>query len=543
HRRLYEHLRRKAKELPETVEEMAPLYAAVVYGCLAGKRRHALDHVYWKRISRERQNFNSKRLGAFSSEAAVLSAFFTPPWERLAPGLREVDQPMLLNNAGFALRALGRLSAAMGLFRMAVNRNIARKNWSEAANSVSNLSELLQVRGELNEALVQARKGVELADKSGDGVRRLYERTTLAAVLHAMGLWEEAAAQFDDAERMQNKVLTRQVGFYSIKGGVGRSRAVMMQPPWLHLYALQGFRYCDLLHDQGRIDEVRERAENALAWCGPNVAVLDIALDERCLGRAHAFTVQRSASGGLAQAEAHLQKAVAGLRHAGYLEHLPLGLLARASLRTRTRNFLDARRDLDEALTLATRCGFRLHECDAHLGLARLALAEGNFATAVDHLARGHQLIEETGYHRRDGELAELEAEAAEMVKTAPPPPAATAHVPLPPPPAPTPTKSMPEQPTKQHVDVGIVIALPEELREFLALSGSYARHQAADLDSYLFTRGPYRCAVTLVGEMGETQAGMFTERLISSLDPGIILSMGIAGGVNDLLAGDVHVP
>jgi nucleoside phosphorylase len=46
-----------------------------------------------------------------------------------------------------------------------------------------------------------------------------------------------------------------------------------------------------------------------------------------------------------------------------------------------------------------------------------------------------------------------------------------------------------------------------------------------------------------LVGEMGETQAGMFTERLISTLDPGIIVSLGIAGGLNDLLAGDVHVP
>ena len=101
----------------------------------------------------------------------------------------------------------------------------------------------------------------------------------------------------------------------------------------------------------------------------------------------------------------------------------------------------------------------------------------------------------------------------------------------------------MPEQPTKQHIDVGIVIALPEELREFLTLAGSYTRHPAADLDSYLFTRGAYRCAVTLVGEMGGTQASMFTERLISSLDPGIIVSMGIAGGLNDLLVGDVHVP
>ena len=101
----------------------------------------------------------------------------------------------------------------------------------------------------------------------------------------------------------------------------------------------------------------------------------------------------------------------------------------------------------------------------------------------------------------------------------------------------------MPELPTTQHVDVGIVIALPEELREILALAGNYARHPSVDQDTYIFTRRTYCCAVTLVGEMGETQAGVFTDRLITTLDPGIILSMGIAGGLNDLLAGDIHVP
>ncbi len=94
-----------------------------------------------------------------------------------------------------------------------------------------------------------------------------------------------------------------------------------------------------------------------------------------------------------------------------------------------------------------------------------------------------------------------------------------------------------------QPVDIGIIVVLPEELRAFLDLAKDYTPHPEADHDSYLFTRGTYRCAVTLVGEMGESQAAVFTDRLITALDPGIIVSMGIAGGVNDLLAGDVHVP
>jgi hypothetical protein len=96
---------------------------------------------------------------------------------------------------------------------------------------------------------------------------------------------------------------------------------------------------------------------------------------------------------------------------------LPLGFLARAALHTHTRTFALAHKDLDEALSLATRCGLRLHEADAHLGLARLSLAEDAPAAALDHLAKARAIIGETGYHRRDEELAGLEAEAATVAR------------------------------------------------------------------------------------------------------------------------------
>jgi nucleoside phosphorylase len=93
-------------------------------------------------------------------------------------------------------------------------------------------------------------------------------------------------------------------------------------------------------------------------------------------------------------------------------------------------------------------------------------------------------------------------------------------------------------------VDIGILIALPEELRELLALAGPYTALPDRDLDAYLFTRGNYRCAVTLVGEMGPAQAAVFTDRLITAFDPGCLVSIGIAGGIHDdLRVGDVHIP
>jgi len=72
-------------------------------------------------------------------------------------------------------------------------------------------------------------------------------------------------------------------------------------------------------------------------------------------------------------------------------------------------------RRLDEALALATRCGFRLHEADAHLAHARLSLAEDppDPTAARAHLARARALIAATGYHRRDAELEALTAACA----------------------------------------------------------------------------------------------------------------------------------
>jgi len=50
----------------------------------------------------------------------------------------------------------------------------------------------------------------------------------------------------------------------------------------------------------------------------------------------------------------------------------------------------------------------RLFEADCHLEYVRLRLAQRQNAKARPHLADAATLITETGYHRRDPDLAEL---------------------------------------------------------------------------------------------------------------------------------------
>ena len=173
HSRLYEHLRDTAKELPDSIEEMAPLYAAVAHGCRAGRHQEALNEVYWDRISRGSESYSAKQLGAFGSDLAALSGFFETPWSQPVDGLSESDKGYVLNEAGFALRPLGRPREAAQPMQAALDAVDGSEDWLNAARDAGNLSQLYVTIGDLHQALEYAQRSVELADRSGDAFLRM----------------------------------------------------------------------------------------------------------------------------------------------------------------------------------------------------------------------------------------------------------------------------------------------------------------------------------------------------------------------------------
>ena len=390
--RIYEHLKAAAKELPDTIEEMAPLYAAVAHGCQAGRYQEALDEVYWQRISRGDEFFSIKKLGAFGADLTALSGFFDPPWRRPVAELTEYDRGFVLGQAGMYLRALGRPAEAAQPMQASLEAAVAREDWKNAAIRACNLSELYLTGGDLAQALEYARQSVDLADRSGDAFMRMYNRTTLADTLHQAGRLPEAEAAFREAEEMQKE----------------------RQPQFPLLYSVQGFRYCDLLLGQGKYREVQSRVEKLFEWRQPGDPLLDIALEHLSLGRAHLLQARQEGTDDFSQAAAHLEQAVDGLRQAGTQHHIPRGLLARAELCRVTGSLDRARADLEEALSIATRGGMRLHEADCHLEYARLHLACGEQEKARESLTHAKGMVEEMGYRRRAGEVAELEERLGE---------------------------------------------------------------------------------------------------------------------------------
>lgn len=384
HARLYTYYKAlPEKALPDTLEEMQPLFSAVAHGCAAGFYQEALYEVFWPRIRRSDENHLCSKLGAFSDDLAAVAHFFTTPWQTPAIGLGDDEKAGVLNWAGFNLRALGRLREAAEPMQASMDMTVEREYWKSAASNASNLSELQLTLGDITNSVSSAAQSVQYADSSGDTFQRMARRTSHANSLHQSGQLKQASELFQAAEVLQQED----------------------QPDYPHLYSLAGFLYCDLLLSQGETEAVFERAEYDLdCWKNHfnNGGLQEFSLPKLTLGQAY---LQQ---GNTEQAINWLEQAIPGLRAAGHQDSLPSGLLARAVLFSHTHNFPLAHQDLKEVFDIADNSGMRLHLTDYHLEMARLLLAEENTENLQHHINEAKRLINETGYHRRDSELADL---------------------------------------------------------------------------------------------------------------------------------------
>jgi tetratricopeptide (TPR) repeat protein len=228
HARLFEHLCAATPHRPDDLAGLQPLYQAVRHGCLAGRQQEACDKVYVERILRGTGNdgfYSQNKLGAIGANLGAVAAFFDAPWGRVSPNLAEPDRAWLLNEAAVLLRALGRLTEALGPMRVCGETEVQVERWKNAAIGYSNLSELEITLGRLPDAVTDARAAVAHADRSGDAFQRMSKRTAAADALHQSGETAEAGRLFAEAERMQRE----------------------WQPQYPLLYSLGGFRYCDWL--------------------------------------------------------------------------------------------------------------------------------------------------------------------------------------------------------------------------------------------------------------------------------------------------------
>lgn len=430
HGRLYEHLRDTTTEgATPTLDHLAPLYQAIAHGCRAGRQEEAFENIYQRRICRrlsakELEFYASKRLGALGTDLAAISWFFDQPYATPIASFDLMDRAWLLNLAAAFLRAQGRFAEALPADRVSLRMAEDAKDFRNAAVAACNISQIELLGGQVSISLAMAEKGVGYADRSGDRFWIESSRVVRADALHAAGRRQEAVQGFSDAERRQRD----------------RQHALPL------LYGQQGYLYCDALLAERQYAAALEHAANTLELGRGRYSLLAHALDLLTQGRAStglALSNFRpssfdSARMSVRQAGANLGEALDGLRRAGHSDHVPRALLSLAVLRRCIGDCEAAAGDLDEVEEIAEPGPMRLYLCDMALERARLAFAQieafaplngmlekdnppkpevpslERIAELKDEAAKqikiADEYIQTCGYHRRDEELAELQA-------------------------------------------------------------------------------------------------------------------------------------
>jgi hypothetical protein len=436
HGRLYEYLRDTTKEgKTPTLEDLAPLQQAVVHGCSAGRHQEAWDQVFQNRLVRKLptgqiENYMRLHLGAAGSVLASVSWFFSKPYQNPSLLISPRDKSRVLGEAATCLRALGRFREALQAQRGQLedlqtvhydSKYSSHKISDRLAIILSHLAQMELSIGDIAAAQDSASQSVRLIDRGKHIFWKVACRAVAAAVVHAKGQRDVAEHLFEQAEL---QLLSRGSGF---------------------LFSTAAYQFCELLLAKADWLAAVDKARKALEFSRRNIP-LEVALLTLIVGRADLGLLLSECGTGYCSTKqgrsAHdlsirLDRVVNELRSAETCEHLPRGLFARAVFHRSMGDWEGTARDLDEVEEIAEPGPMKLHLCDMALERIRLAFARieafaplngliddgppkpvapdapevANFEEdARKELVIVAEYIKTCGYHRRDEELAELEA-------------------------------------------------------------------------------------------------------------------------------------
>jgi serine/threonine protein kinase len=200
-RRLFHYYRTLAPQLPNSFQEMEPLFSGVICGCNAGLFRDALHDVYIPRIQRGNTHFAAKVLGATGPLLSALVHFFADGrWGSLVETAAEAQSLTAEDKLFILMQAAKYLTATRGL-----GAPEARICYERAEALCQSLNQprlqCLALRGQwryclvtdkLSVAIQIAERGYSLAQEQNDAALKIGACADLAANLFFLGDFESA---------------------------------------------------------------------------------------------------------------------------------------------------------------------------------------------------------------------------------------------------------------------------------------------------------------------------------------------------------------
>ncbi len=379
HKAIYEYFGKIAKDLPETLEEMQPLFEQVYHGCSAGLYDDVYKDVYKEKIHRWDKYFIANRLGAWETNLSLIKSFFPNGDLSQKPLVsKKGDEARLLNEAGRALFIIGKPKEAEELFTKKIPGEVECKDWQNAFVGYLTLTDLQFRIGELEKGLESAKKALEMGKNAKSDSCVCASKPRIAWILHLLGKSKEVEEGFKQADELERKSSGNQ------------------------LHGLRGIFYTDFLISIKRIDEALEFTQVNLEICQRKNLLPSISRCHRCLAAIE--RIKRNHN----KAETHLKEAIEIARKIGVPELEIEALLEFSRLDLDRERYEDAICKATDALKLITRTGFKLYEPEAELILAKAHLVQGDKEKAKTHANSALSKATSMHYHLVKSESIQL---------------------------------------------------------------------------------------------------------------------------------------
>lgn len=230
---------------PDKIDDFDQFYLAAAHACSAGRYDYALHGTLMGFVWQGGEWHSVDKKGLVSADLSALSNFFLDgEMEKVVPDLSIRDAALVQCEAGYRFRNIGKLEMAAELLRSGIEKYVIAGDHKAGAIEIGLHAEIICELGRLSEALERSGEAIKYADRetNNDVRQRLFQRVTRASILHQMGRYDDANAEFLDAERIVQDI----------------SRGVTAEKSG------RGYRYCDFLIDRGQYDEASTRPREAL---------------------------------------------------------------------------------------------------------------------------------------------------------------------------------------------------------------------------------------------------------------------------------------
>ncbi|KPL03424.1 MAG: hypothetical protein AMJ73_07130, partial [candidate division Zixibacteria bacterium SM1_73] len=379
HKSIYLYFGEHAPELPETLEEMQPLFEQVYHGCSAGLYDNAFYDVYWEKIHRRDVAFIVHILGAWETALSLIKTFFpSRDLSRLPLVSKKSDKSWLLNEAGLALLCIGRPKEASNVLGLLAEMDAKGDDWEGASATGQNLADLQFRTGEIKNGSESAKKALEMAERAGSDLEIITSKAYVAHISHLLGKGRETQKWFRQADELTKKVTTNR------------------------LHSLYGVFYADFLISIKRTDEAFELTRQNLDIGKHENWPDHISRCHRCLAG-----IERI-KGKYGETKFHLDKALELARKVGVPDLEIEALLEYGRLYVQKHEYKNAINAGNEVLRLCQRTGFLLYEPDAEVVLARAYLAQKDFEQAKTFANSAHLKANKMGYKLAENDASKV---------------------------------------------------------------------------------------------------------------------------------------